>query len=333
MKISGMKQSLLLLILFQFFLISCESGEDEELVDQNPPIVAEEETPQGPGILNEVIDPLSPPSKNFDVSRWNLSVPIFESNGTATDITTTALLNEYEHPTYFYTSSVDGALVFKNFIDGAKTSTSTKFTRVEFREMLYGTLFDSQSGRSSSDWANNWVFGSASDQVQAAFGAVDGKLSATVAINNVTSTGDTSQVGRVVIGQIHGSIDEPCRLYYRKLPDNTNGSIYFAHEPADGFGPEQWHELIGDISSSAENPEDGIALNEKFSYEIEVVENALTVTIIREGMADVSKTIDMTNSGFENDWMYFKAGAYTQNDSGDGTDYDQVSFYELKVTH
>lgn len=323
---------LLIVILLCVFSVSC-SRNDEPITDPVPITLDQEEPTQESPEINEVIDPNSPPGRNFDLSNWNLSVPIFESNGTATDIRTSDLIDGYEHVRYFYTSTVDGALVFKNFIDGAKTSTNTKFTRVELREMLYGTLYDTQSGLSTSDWKNNWVFGSASDQVKAAFGAVDGKLSATVVVNKVTTTGSSSQVGRVVIGQIHGSEDEPCRLYYRKLPNNTKGTIYFAHEPTDGFGAEQWHELIGSRSSSAEDPEDGIALGEEFSYEIEVVNNDLTVTIIREGKPDVSKTIDMTNSGFLNDWMYFKAGAYTQNDSGENSDYDQVSFYALEVSH
>ena len=41
----------------------------------------------------------------------------------------------------------------------------------------------------------------------------------------------------------------------------------------------------------------------------------------------------MTNSGFTNDWMCFKAGVYSQNNTGEDDDYDQISFYELNVTH
>ena len=111
----------------------------------------------------------------------------------------------------------------------------------------------------------------------------------------------------------------PCRA--------TNASI----EPIGE--DDQWHELIGERGSSVSNPSDGIELGELFSYSILVEGNDLTVTIIREGKADVAKTIDMTNSGFTNDWMYFKAGVYTQNNSGDPMDYDEVSFYELEIIH
>ena len=43
----------------------------------------------------------------------------------------------------------------------------------------------------------------------------------------------------------------------------------------------------------------------------------------------------MSDSGYgvADDDMYFKAGAYTQNKSGDPDDYVQASFYELKASH
>ncbi len=139
------------------------------------------------------------------------------------------------------------------------------------------------------------------------------------------------KVGRVIIGQIHASNDEPCRLYYRKLPGNTKGAIYFAHEPTTSA--EQWHEMIGSRSDNAPDPEDGIALGEKFSYEIKVEGNDLTVTIVRPGKPDVQKVVDMTDSGFADDWMYFKAGVYNQNNSGEDGDYCQASFFALSNAH
>ena len=91
--------------------------------------------------------------------------------------------------------------------------------------------------------------------------------------------------------------------------------------------------MIGSRSSSASDPSDGIALGEKFSYEIKVVGNTLTVTIMRDGKDDVVEVVDMSESGFEDDWMYFKAGNYNQNNSGTAGDYAQVSFFALDVTH
>lgn len=271
------------------------------------------------------------PSENFDLSTWNLSIPEDEGDGTSVDITVAQLNNDYENDKYFYTEN-DGGMVFKCPIAGFKTSQNTSYTRVEFREMLRGT---NTSISTQGVNKNNWVFGTApTADKNAAFG-YDGEMNATVAVNYVTTTGSSSQVGRVIIGQIHANDDEPIRLYYRKLVNNTLGSIYFAHEPRDGFGNEQWHEMIGSRSSSASNPSDGIALNEKFSYTIKVVGDSLTVNIIREGKDDVVKTIDMANSGYNvgGQYMYFKAGVYNQNNSGDDTDYVQATFYALEKEH
>ncbi len=43
----------------------------------------------------------------------------------------------------------------------------------------------------------------------------------------------------------------------------------------------------------------------------------------------------MSNSGYDvaDDYMYFKAGVYNQNNTGDGDDYVQATFYALDVTH
>ena len=219
-------------------------------------------------------------------------------------------------------------MVFKCPIEGYKTSTNTTYTRTELREMLRaGNTNISTSGIN----LNNWIFGSSSSSNKSKAGGYDGELTATLAVNYVTTTGDESQIGRVIVGQIHASSNEPCRLYYRKLKENTKGAIYFAHETANGS--ETWHELIGSKSDSASNPTDGIALNEKFSYSIKVVGNDLTVTITREGKNDVSKKIDMSDSNYADEYMYYKAGVYNQNKSGSGTDYVQATFYSLANTH
>ena len=73
----------------------------------------------------------------------------------------------------------------------------------------------------------------------------------------------------------------------------------------------------------------------KFDYTIKVVGDSLTVTIFREAKPDVVKTIDMANSGYNvgGQYMYFKAGVYNQNNSGDDDDYVQVTFYALEKSH
>jgi poly(beta-D-mannuronate) lyase len=278
-----------------------------------------------------VLDPKIAPSGNFDLSTWKLNTPENNGSGFSETISVEEINNGYENSNYFYTG-VDGGMVFKCPVYGFKTSANTSYTRVELREMLRGT--DTSISTQGVN-KNNWVFGTSPISDRNAAAGFDGEMNATLAVNHVTTTGDSSHIGRVIIGQIHANNDEPIRIYYRKLKDNTLGSIYFAHEPTDGNGSEQWHEMIGTRSNTVSNPTDGIALNEKFSYTIKVVGDSLTVTIIREGKDNVVKTVNMVNSGFNvsGQYMYFKAGIYHVNNSGDASDYAQATFYALKKIH
>lgn len=277
------------------------------------------------------LDPNQAPSENFDLSTWKLSIPVNRGDGTATDISVSQLNDNYQNSAYFYTAS-DGGMVFKCPVDGYKTSANTSYTRVELREMLRGT--DTSISTQGVN-KNNWVFGTAPQADKNAAAAYDGEMNATLAVNHVTTSGSSSHIGRVIIGQIHANNDEPIRIYYRKLRNNNLGSIYFAHEPTDGNGSEQWHEMIGSRSNSASNPSDGIALDEVFSYRINVVGDLLTVTIIRDGKQDVVKTVNMVNSGFNvgGQYMYFKAGVYHVNNSGNSSDFAQATFYALEKSH
>lgn len=268
------------------------------------------------------------PADNFDLLGWYLSVPdARSSDGNATSISAKTLDTGYEHSSYFYTGA-DGGMVFICPIDGAKTSTNTSYTRTELRSML-----SRGSNTSTKDMENNWVFSSAPDSAQNAAAGVDGTLEATLAVNYVTRSGDSDQIGRVIIGQIHANDDEPIRVYYRKLPNNSKGSIYFAHEPRSST--EKWINVIGSKDDNAADPSDGIALGEKFYYKIKVQGNLLTLTIKRNYKDDIIQTWDMSSSGFddEDQYMYFKAGVYNQNKSGAGSDFVQATFYYLDNQH
>jgi poly(beta-D-mannuronate) lyase len=267
------------------------------------------------------LDPNAAPGENFDLSTWKITFP------DASEEKEDWLVGGGESAGEFFTDSTTGGMVFRCPNDGGSTGGSS-YSRTELREMLRaGNTSISTTGLN----ANNWVFSNSSTSSQNAAGGVDGTLSATLTVDHVSTTGDSGKVGRVIVGQIHASNDEPCRLYYRKLPGNSKGSIYFAHEPATGS--EQWYEMIGSRSDSASNPSDGIELGELWSYIIDVDGDTLTVTIIREGKSDVVETVDMSSSGFEDDWMYFKAGVYNQNNTGSSGDYAQATFYALSNEH
>lgn len=291
---------------------NCESG-DGEIVDVFP---------------NEV---------GIELIDWYVSVPTDEDgSGTSDSIYENELVAGYTNSEYFYAND-DAGIVMRSPSYGFKTSQNTSYVRVELREMLRrGNTSISTQGVNK----NNWVFSSAPQSARTAAGGVDGKLSVSLAVNEVTTTGEDYQIGRVIIGQIHANDDEPVRLYYRKLPNNEKGAIYYAHEKrasADGAQDkrEEWIEMIGSRSSSASNPSDGIALNEQFSYTIEVLGNTLFVTISREGKADIVSTYDMTGSRYDeaDQYMYFKVGVYHVNNSSNADERAKITFYSIKNSH
>lgn len=56
---------------------------------------------------------------------------------------------------------------------------------------------------------------------------------------------------------------------------------------------------------------------------------------MREGHADISETVVMSDSGYDRggQYMYFKAGVYNQNSTGDPKDYVQAAFYKIENSH
>lgn len=276
-----------------------------------------------------------PNELGIELDDWYLSIPSDEDgNGKSDSIKEIELAAGYTHPEYFYTSA-DGGIVMRSPSRGFKTSTNTSYVRVELREML--RRGNTNIGSTQGVNANNWVFGHAPTSAQANAGGINGELNVTLAVNQVTTNGENYQIGRVIIGQIHANDDEPIRLYYRKLPNNSKGVIYFAHEPRTGS--EAYVEMIGSRNNTTSNPADGIALDEKFSYTINATDALLTVTITREGKPDVVATYDMTGSQYEDpeQYMYFKVGVYhvnnTSDPSSDTGQFAQATFYEIRNSH
>ena len=284
------------------------------------------------------------PSSNFDLSDWKITIPPdLDGDGRADEIGETDLAGGWADNDYFYTDPVSGGMVFRSTL--GSTTPNSNYPRSELREMLRAGD-DSIRTRINDGTPNrnNWVFSSTPLETQALAGGVDGVLRATVSVDQVTRIGEQGKVGRVIIGQIHAKDDEPIRLYYRKLPFNSHGAIYYAHEVPNG--DDVYVEIIGGRGDRLENNPDGILLGEHFSYEIAVtgqeidgvVHPLLDVTITRaDGTVAAAPTLDMVDSGYsnDNDFMYFKAGAYSQNDTSTWPerDFDQVTFYALENEH
>lgn len=285
------------------------------------------------------LDPNVAPGQNFELIDWALDTPeVDPSDGFAQRTQEGALANFSDE--FFYTAS-DGGMVFRSTLSGATTSANSSFTRSELREMLRrgNTSFSTQGVG-----PNNWLLGYQPDPGTTT-GGRGGLLKGTLAINQVSTTGSDFQIGRMVFGQIHASSDEPLRLYYRKYPNNNRGYIYFAHEIRDG--DDIYFMVVGpQITDRDRQPEDqsdplnGIALNEIFSYEIHNAGSRIDV-IIRRGDEDGEiighNFVDMAveNSGYDrvDEWNYFKAGVYSQNNTGSPTDFDMATFYRLENTH
>ena len=286
------------------------------------------------------LNPNIPPGQNFDLLDWKIQLPI-NSSGGLSGISTQVNewdMDDYESE-YFFTGP-DGGMVFICPAVGAKTSANTSYSRTELREMLRrgNTSISTHTNSAPAPFTNtpngnNWAFSSAPQSAQDSAGGVDGTLKVTMAVNKVTTTGETYQQGRLIIGQIHARGDEPIRLYYRKLPGNTHGTIYAAHEPVGE--DDIYYNIIGGRSSSEPNPPNGIMLDQIFSYEIDVNGNIMDVEIVKDGAVIGSTQIDMTDSGYDvaDDYHYFKAGLYHVNNSADLGDDAQVTIYEIENTH
>lgn len=186
---------------------------------------------------------------------------------------------------------------------------------------------------------------------------VGGKLTGTLKVMHVSTSGDASVPSSysTVIGQIHsdeGHENEPLKIYYKKFPGHTKGSVFWNYEiNTKGDNSERWDfssavwgydwSFVGTSSTAyPDEPEDGIALGEEFSYEVNVYKGIMHLTFTSEGhetikftksllQSDFAKKSDIPQqvltvyvsknrggtereNGYANEIQYFKQGAYNQ---------------------
>ena len=278
------------------------------------------------------LNPNAEPWENFDLEDWKIDTVAFASDGDSESFGERDWDDiSKDSEDYFFTHT-DGGMRFVTRIDGAKTSSGTSYVRTELREMLRrGNESISTQGANGNNWALGYQPGNTNHAGR------NGKLSVSLRVNKVTTSGDEDHhVGRTIIGQIHAGKDEPLKLYYRKMPGDSRGCIYIRVEPLGG--DDIRFPIIGD--ENCNNPSDGIALDELFSYEIINDDEDITVRIRRgdqNGSTIGLRTIDLDqlDAGYDksSEWMYFKAGAYTQNNTGRDNDGDIITFYRLVNTH
>ncbi len=129
----------------------------------------------------------------------------------------------------------------------------------------------------------------------------DAKLTATLKVMNVSTSGDARVAASysVVIGQIHsadGHENEPLKIFYKKFPGHTKGSIFWHYEintaGADNAGRWDYSTAVwghdfsvvgAEENTYPEEPKDGIALGEELSYEIEVKDGIMHLQFMSEG--------------------------------------------------
>jgi len=186
----------------------------------------------------------------------------------------------------------------------------------------------------------------------------DDRLTATLKVMNVSTTGDArvAATHAVVVGQIHsadGHEDEPLKIFYKKFPGHTRGSVFWHYEinTADDDNARRWDystavwgndfSVVGTSEDTyPEEPKEGIALGEAFSYEIEVKNGVMNLKFYSEGHETKTFTKNLIKSeytsaadipqqtqelfvpigqngverenGYSGEGLFFKLGAYNQ---------------------
>lgn len=142
-----------------------------------------------------------------------------------------------------------------------------------------------------------------------------GKLTGTLKVQHVSTSGDARVAASysVVVGQIHsdeGHENEPIKIFYKKFPGHTKGSVFWNYEintKGDNskrwdFSTAVWGDDMSVVGSSPdaypEEPKGGIALGEEFNYEINVYKGIMYLTFTSEGHETVKFTKNLLKSDF-----------------------------------
>jgi len=143
-----------------------------------------------------------------------------------------------------------------------------------------------------------------------------GKLTGTLKVMHVSTSGDARVAASysVVVGQIHGEEghkNEPLKIFYKKFPGHTKGSVFWNYEINTAgndnsgrwdFSTAVWGNNMSVIGSSPtlppKEPKDGIELGEEFSYEINVYKGIMYLTFKSDGHETKTFTKSLVNSKF-----------------------------------
>ncbi|SDG64530.1 Alginate lyase [Winogradskyella thalassocola] len=198
------------------------------------------------------------------------------------------IANNFENKDFFYTVNEGNSdwVVFKT-PNGGDTHGTSNNTRTELAQ------------------TKKWYPKTANDE-----------LTATLKVMNVSATGDASVAAShsVVVGQIHSADafeNEPLKIFYKKFPGHTKGSVFWHYEinTAGDDNSKRWDyssavwgndfSVVGDsVNTYPEEPKDGIALGEAFSYEVKVKNGIMTLNFSSEGHETKTFTKNLIESEY-----------------------------------
>lgn len=285
-----------------------------------------------------------PPASKYDLSHWKITLPTDDNGDNKPDEITVAKIQKYSHPDFFYLND-QGGMVFASPNKAPSTKNSSN-TRSELRYMLRGknTRYKTHGAE------NNFAVEARKDSDK--FGSVGGKMEATVAVNHVAKNSANPKAKAAystVVGQIHatkyknnkggfGWGNEPIKIFFKKWPGHEMGSVFWTYErnlaKDDPNRTDIDYPVFGNDWRSDEDPgEKGIALNEEFSYTINVHRNTMYLTFHNErhgtmkfkkslvSNVDANGKADPLDNRYSygGDTLYFKAGNYNQCSVKKGT--------------
>lgn len=277
------------------------------------------------------------PGQIFDMSHWKITLPTDDNGDNKPDEITVEKIQKYSHPDFFYLND-QGAMVFASPNKAPSTKNSSN-TRSELRYMLRGknTRIKTHSAE------NNFAVEARKDSDK--FGSIGGKMEATVAVNHVAKNSANPKAKAAystVVGQIHatkyennkggfGWGNEPIKIFYKKWPGHEMGSVFWTYErnlaKDDPNRTDIAYPVFGyDWKNDQDPGAKGIALDEEFSYTINVHRNTMYLTFYNErhGTMEFEKSlvsnVDANGKAdpldnrysYGGDTLYFKAGNYNQ---------------------
>ena len=277
------------------------------------------------------------PADKFDLSQWNITLPIDKDRNNKPDSITVKQLKKYSHPDFFYLDD-QGRMVFAS-PNKAATTKNTSNTRSELRQMLRGKNTRIKTHSSGNNFTVRARKGSNK------FASIGGRMDATLHVDHVATragNSDTKAAYSAVVGQIHavkydnttsgfGYGNEPIKIYYKKFPGHETGSVFWNYErnlaKKDKNRKDISYPVWGNTWENKDDPgAKGIALGESFSYTVNVHENTmyLTFTSPKHGTVKYTKSlvhnvdaygeVDPLDNKYSygGDSLYFKAGIYNQ---------------------